>query len=205
MLTLYFVRHGETDFNRQGIVQGSGVDSELNETGQEQARAFHSYYKHIPFERLYASKLKRTHQTLAPWTSGGHQFLVDQGLNELNWGVHEGIRPTPDHKVEFRETLRRWGLGHLNDKVQRGESPVEAWSRAESFFTRLRKDPANHPLLLCSHGRQLRVILSSLIDQDLRQMEKYAHDNTGLSIITIDREGIAHPELLNDTRHLRGE
>ncbi|MFM8374363.1 MAG: histidine phosphatase family protein, partial [Bacteroidota bacterium] len=37
---VYFIRHGETDFNRQGIIQGRGVDSDLNETGRQQARAF---------------------------------------------------------------------------------------------------------------------------------------------------------------------
>ena len=38
--TIYLIRHGETDFNRQGIVQGSGVDSDLNELGLAQAEAF---------------------------------------------------------------------------------------------------------------------------------------------------------------------
>ncbi|HYG15236.1 MAG TPA: histidine phosphatase family protein, partial [Bacteroidia bacterium] len=38
--TIYLVRHGETEFNRMGIVQGSGVDSELNETGRKQADLF---------------------------------------------------------------------------------------------------------------------------------------------------------------------
>ena len=37
--TIYLLRHGETRYNREGIVQGSGVDSELNQLGAEQARA----------------------------------------------------------------------------------------------------------------------------------------------------------------------
>jgi probable phosphoglycerate mutase len=38
--TIYLIRHGETDYNRRGVVQGSGVDSDLNEMGQAQATAF---------------------------------------------------------------------------------------------------------------------------------------------------------------------
>lgn len=42
---IYILRHGETDYNRRGIVQGSGVDAELNEYGRLQAEAFFRYYR----------------------------------------------------------------------------------------------------------------------------------------------------------------
>lgn len=202
MITLYFVRHGQTDFNKRGIVQGSGVDSELNDLGRLQATAFFRHYRKVRFEGVYASLLQRTHQTLSPWAEQGYSFVKHPGLNELNWGIHEGIQPTPEQHRQFRATLQRWADGDLAAKVERGESPLEAWNRAEGLFRQLRRDYLNHNLLLCSHGRQLRVVLSSLIDGDLRHMEKYAHQNTGLTIVKIDREGKAHLELLNDTRHL---
>jgi len=41
--TIYFIRHGETEYNKLGIVQGSGVDSELNENGRAQAQAFYNH------------------------------------------------------------------------------------------------------------------------------------------------------------------
>ena len=49
--TIYLIRHGETEFNRMGIVQGSGIDSDLNETGILQARAFFETYRHITFNK----------------------------------------------------------------------------------------------------------------------------------------------------------
>ena len=58
--TIYIIRHGETDYNRQGIIQGSGVDSDLNETGRIQAEKFFKAYHHIPFDKVYTSELKRT-------------------------------------------------------------------------------------------------------------------------------------------------
>ena len=52
---IYIVRHGQTDLNAQGIVQGKGVDAPLNELGQKQANAFYEAYKHVPFDALYSS------------------------------------------------------------------------------------------------------------------------------------------------------
>lgn len=49
---IYIVRHGQTDYNLKGIVQGSGVDASLNDTGREQAAAFHKAYGNYPFDRV---------------------------------------------------------------------------------------------------------------------------------------------------------
>jgi probable phosphoglycerate mutase len=42
---IYIIRHGETDFNKLGIVQGSGIDSDLNPRGVQQAANFYAFYK----------------------------------------------------------------------------------------------------------------------------------------------------------------
>ena len=61
---IYLIRHGQTDFNVQGIVQGSGVDSSLNAAGYEQASRFFAAYKHLPFDKVYTSTLQRTQQSV---------------------------------------------------------------------------------------------------------------------------------------------
>jgi len=68
---IYIVRHGETDFNRKGIVQGGGVDAPLNELGRQQAQAFYDIYKDVLFEIVLTSKLQRTHQTVQPFLEMG--------------------------------------------------------------------------------------------------------------------------------------
>ena len=50
--TFYFIRHGQTDLNLKGIVQGRGVDSPLNDNGFKQAQAFYDAYKDIPFDKI---------------------------------------------------------------------------------------------------------------------------------------------------------
>ena len=202
MLTLYFFRHGETDYNRRGVVQGRGIDSDLNAEGQEQARAFHAYYRHLRFDAVWASMLRRTHQTLAPWLAEGYALQTHPGLDEFSWGVHEGRNPDVEQRHEFRDMLRRWSVGELDVRVQGGESPLEAWARAQPLFEDLLAQPGDQTLLLCSHGRQLRVILSNLLGEDMRQMERFQHHNTALTIVRLSAIGAGELLLLNSTAHL---
>ena len=69
---IYLLRHGQTDFNVQGIVQGSGVNSDLNERGRWQAERFWQAYQDMPFARVYTSALKRTQQSV--------QHFIDKGI-----------------------------------------------------------------------------------------------------------------------------
>ena len=57
---MYIIRHGETNYNKLGIVQGSGVDTDINEKGEAQADAFYQAYKHIPFQQIFV-KIGRAH------------------------------------------------------------------------------------------------------------------------------------------------
>ena len=52
---IFILRHAETDFNKRGVVQGSGIDAPLNDTGKAQARAFYTRYKNYPFDKIYIS------------------------------------------------------------------------------------------------------------------------------------------------------
>ena len=69
---IYIIRHGQTDFNLKNIVQGSGVDSSLNERGIAQASAFFDAYQHIKFDKVYTSVLQRTGQSV--------QRFIDLGI-----------------------------------------------------------------------------------------------------------------------------
>ncbi|MEO1451599.1 MAG: histidine phosphatase family protein, partial [Bacteroidota bacterium] len=181
-----------------------GVDSSLNETGRQQAAAFHRYYREQRrFDATYVSRLVRTHQTMAPWTEQDQYDLIpNQGLNEFSWGVHEGVAPTAEQKADFQDILQAWSGGELERRVPQGETPVEAWDRAKDFFQTIIQRHQDQHVLLCSHGRQLRVILSNLIDGDMVHMEKYKHHNTGFTVLELHPGGIPELKLLNDVRHL---
>lgn len=203
MMKLYFVRHGQTDYNLQQIVQGGGIDSDLNATGRAQAQAFYDAYKHLQFDAVYASTLKRTHQTLAPWQEiGGYDFKKEAGLREFGWGIHEGKKPTPAEAANFQNILKRWMEGDVQATVEQGETLQQAWQRAEPFMRQLPEQHLDQQVLLCSHGRQLRILLCNLLQVELKEMERFKHDNTGLSVIHWHPDGSRELVSLNDTSHL---
>ena len=80
--------------------------------------------------------------------------------------------------------------GELDNKFERGESPNEMVIRLVEGF----KYIISHNLervLLCIHGRALRILLSEVLDKDLTKMDKYPHSNTGLYIMKyVDEENV---------------
>ena len=202
-MKIYLIRHGETDFNRQGIVQGSGVDSDLNQLGREQAQAFFEKYKEVQFDALYVSNLKRTHQTLQPWVDKfGHRLNIEPDLTELSWGVLEGKAPTPEQLAEFGQLKLDWQNGLLDRKIEGGESPQECHNRLQRVLEKMRSLHTGQTILVCTHGRTSRVLLSGIVSDGMHDMERFDHSNTGLNILNCDEQGHFTAETINDTAHL---
>ncbi len=199
--TIYLIRHGETDFNRLGIVQGSGVDTSLNGTGQNQARAFFEHYKHIPFDKIYISSLQRTRQTVAPFLELPIPLEVIPELNEINWGVIEGATPTPESSQMFLDMLEAWRAGNLDQSVEGGESPNELYTRQQRGLQMMMERADEHCILICMHGRALRSFLCLLTGTPLKEMDCFGHSNVCLYILQQHETGF-HVVVNNDTAHL---
>lgn len=198
--SVYIVRHGETDFNRQGIVQGSGVDSSLNELGRRQARAFYEFYKNEPFEAVLTSRLRRTHETMSHFIESGLPWEQFEEINEMNWGLHEGKPANKAMQEEYKIVKTAWGRGEYGARLGGGESAAELQVRLHRFITHLRKRPEQH-LLICSHGRTMCALVTLLQELPLKEMNRFTHHNTG--VWKTQYNGVLFTfELENDTRHL---
>ena len=86
----YIIRHGETEYNRRGMVQGGSIDAPLNQTGKDQAWDFFMAYKNVGFDKIYHSTLIRTKQTIEPFIPRGIITEEAEALDEMNFGVYEG-------------------------------------------------------------------------------------------------------------------
>ena len=144
--TIYFIRHGETDFNQKGIIQGSGVDSDLNEKGREQAQAFFDYYKNVDFDLLICSALKRSYQTIAPFIELGIPLKRFAEINEMNWGIFEGKPHSPEMKAIYADMISQWGTGNFDARIEAGESARELSDRLIAFLEVLKKMPEKKKL-----------------------------------------------------------
>ncbi len=201
-MLLYLIRHGQTDYNIQGIVQGGGIDSDLNAKGRAQAEAFYAHYHQTRFDAVYVSSLKRTYQTLAPWEESGYQLQADPAIDEFRWGWMEGKKPTPEMNEEFTQLKADWAAGQFHRKIRGGESPEEAWNRIQPFFERVAKAHQGQRILVCSHGRTSRIVLSQLLGYGMDQMSKFSHSNTGLNVLRFYPNGKVQAEKINDVTHL---
>lgn len=199
MKQLYLIRHGETDFNRRGIVQGKGVNSSLNEIGRDQAKKFHDAYKEEGFDRIYISTLQRTLESIEPFTGGAIPVERHEGLDEISWGIHEG-QESGDSFKDFHNLLKTWKAGDIHARIQDGESPYEVQQRQLIFLDYLRQTK-DHRILLCSHGRSMRILLCTLLGEPLQYMDRFPHHNLCLYRLNWNGE-TATIDLFNDLTHL---
>ncbi len=198
--TIYLIRHGQTDYNLRGIVQGSGIDSDLNAYGRDQAKAFYNAYKHIEFNYIFTSQLKRTWQSVDPFVQQGYSLTKLPALNEINWGVFEGRVATPESKVEFRKVVQSWRDGQVHIPIEGGESPLDMYERQKPGWDIIRSSEFTNALI-CMHGRAMRSFLSLMLDTPLTEMDQYNHSNLCLYVIRLEGE-IARLVRKNDVAHL---
>ena len=200
--TLYIVRHGQTDLNKQGIVQGRGRDTDLNEEGRRQAQQFFDAYKQIPFDKIYISELKRTQQSIQPFIDKGIPYEKLAGLDELAWGILEGQPSTPENKNAFLKLMRAWLDGELDTKFEGGESPNEVEVRQREALQSIMSHPEEKEVLICMHGRALRLFLCILLNKPLTEMENFPHQNLVLYKVTWDGEKYEIVDF-NNAQHLK--
>ncbi|OGX89697.1 histidine phosphatase family protein [Hymenobacter coccineus] len=175
--TIFLLRHGQTDFNVQSIVQGSGVDSDLNDTGRRQAAQFFAAYGHVPFAKVYTSALRRTRQSVQGFLDLGLPHEAHTALNEISWGRREGTRITVAEDAEYRATLAAWAAGDDSARLEGGESPAEVAARQRPFIELLKARADEETVLVCLHGRALRVLLCQLLHYPLSCMDGFEHSN----------------------------
>lgn len=181
--TFYFIRHGQTDLNLRGIVQGRGVNSPLNENGFKQAQAFFEAYKHVPFDKIYTSTLLRTKQTVEPFVQLGIPTEELVGLDEISWGIYEGQEQNEDIMRGFDDLVRAWRNNELDAAVERGESPNALIMRQKEAIAYMLNQADEKTVLVCMHGRALRILLCHLTDISACKMDDFPHTNTALYIL----------------------
>jgi probable phosphoglycerate mutase len=173
--TIYFIRHGETDWNRDRRYQGQR-DIPLNETGRAQARrngiALRAFLPAIATAEFVASPLGRARETMEivraelGLPAGGYE--VDPRLIELSYGVWEGtlqddvMRQDPDAFASRAKDPFRW-------RPDRGESYADLLARVEGWAGSPDRDR-----VVVSHGgvsRCLRAHTLGLAPEMIPELE----------------------------------
>jgi len=198
---VYIVRHGETEANKQKIIQGH-LDTLLNSEGKRQADLVAEALKVIPFDACFSSDLRRAADT-------ADRILVHHSRVKLQaqWAMREqymGI--VQGHKLEEAKTL-------LSPERERRvedepESPEAAKKRAMAWWNETVVGTTASCVLVVSHGDWIRLLVQGLLEDKAIsaapdvQVEEYL--NTAVSIVEIER-GRASGKLLQygNVDHLR--
>jgi broad specificity phosphatase PhoE len=155
MTTLLLVRHGETDWNRDGRWQG-GSDTSLNDLGREQAQALAEQLDGS-IDVVYSSDLARARETAEIVAAElGLEVRVDPRLRERSFGSWEGLT-TSEIEDRFADSHRRWreGVGAGADDAETFE---DFSARVNDFLADVLRLHPGENVLVISHGGSIRVI-----------------------------------------------
>ncbi|MEO9872674.1 histidine phosphatase family protein [Ekhidna sp.] len=198
--TIYLLRHGETDFNKKGMVQGRGVNASLNDTGREQAKKAGNVFSKTQLDLIYTSALVRTHETVAELNTNGAPIRSHEGFDEISWGSQEGKEASYDAKNLYADTVNGWRRGELTLNVGGGESPIQVMERQRIAMEEVLETGAES-ILICMHGRAMRVLLCWLLNYPLNYMDGFPHNNCSYYVLE-NRDNSFTLKEFNQTRHL---
>lgn len=158
MTEIYLLRHGQTDANKNYIVQ-ERMDNPINTIGMEQALLTGKYLKQsgINFDLVISSPLKRAFKTAELVNHGmviSKPILIDRNLIERNFGDYDGKKITDDYYE-----LTRNGL------IPNMETDEELESRAMEVLTNIAQKHENKRLLIVTHSHLIKAILVKLIKE----------------------------------------
>lgn len=198
---IYLTRHGQTDYNLRGVVQGSGIDADLNDTGRNQAQAFYEAFKDHAFDKLYVSGLKRTHQSMQAFIDDGLKYEVLPELNEISWGIHEGVPVDQQGAAYYANMVKRWQEGDIDMAIEGGESPRQVAARMQKALKHILAQKDEEQVLICMHGRAMRVMLAVMLNYPLKSMDLFEHTNLCLYQLAYTGSSF-QVEKFNETSHL---
>jgi probable phosphoglycerate mutase len=204
MLSVTFVRHGQTDYSLANRFCGS-IDPPLNTTGVAMAEALGARLGSERWEAIYVSPRMRARQTAEPTARrSGLMLAVEDGLREIAYGEWEG-RPEAEVEQGDRERFRAWAAHPARVAPPGGETAEDIATRALAVTDAIRTRHSDGKVLVVSHKATLRVLFCALlgIDVDLFR-SRIAQKVCAISIIDFKKSGPLL-QCLGDTSHLPPE
>lgn len=156
-MRIYFTRHGETEWNKLGIIQGQ-LDSALTSEGIEMGRRLGEMSKDLNFDRVYSSDLGRAYDT-ARLICPDREIIKTPLLREIDVGSWSG-KNIKDVKVEDEVLYKKYFEDPKNYKRPDGESIHDLRDRVEKFFEEAVYPNEDENILIVTHGVTIVAIYS---------------------------------------------
>jgi broad specificity phosphatase PhoE len=189
-VTLYLLRHGQTEFSREDTFCGSGLDPELTADGLKMAHAFADAYKKTPWRGIYCSSLRRGITTAQPLCDAvGMEPHIRSEINEIAYGQWEGKTKTQVSE-EYHDDYIRWVADPAWHAPTGGETAVTIASRGMKVIEEIKAECSDGNVLLVSHKATVRIIICALLGIDVGRFRYRLVCPVGsVSVIEFSAEG----------------
>jgi probable phosphoglycerate mutase len=201
MLTLYLVRHGQTDHSRENAFCGTS-DIPLTPDGHRMAKALAEHYGHIPFKAIYASTKIRAVQTATPLAETLKlPVQKDAGLVEIAYGDWEDQSEDEVAKNQ-PELFKAWSDHPDVHGPPNGETGYQIVARASAAIERIRAAVPDGQALLVSHKATLRILICHFLGVPIGEFRRrIAMPVAAVSAVEF-KSGGPLLKFLGDTSHL---
>ena len=169
-LVLYLARHGETDWNNEGRLQGRSGDRGLNETGRIQARRLVEIFKDVPIQRIYTSPLMRARgmaDTLQSRLGIDSPVIQYEPLTEVDLGRWEGSKK--ENWPEPYQTLLHAAIGL---KVETNGGIEDRVAESNQF---IRRNEKSGHVIVSGHTLFFSAAFNSAVEQDYTNANLLEH------------------------------
>lgn len=196
-MRLILVRHGETLENRRKITQGQ-LNTQLTSEGTKQAKKVAQRLKDEYIDIAFSSDLDRALDTCYEILKfhNNTQLFKTKTLREWTKGVFEG-----KSSIEKDKSMKNSTTSFYKWSPKGGESLTDVWKRVISFLEKIKKEYPNKTVLISTHGKPIRCIISHLQNKTIETINEHNVKNTAISIININDNKVEF-EVLNCTEHL---
>lgn len=163
MTKLYIVRHGQSQANAKGILQGSKIDTPLTTKGIDQARATKEALATINFSKVVASPLLRAAQTASIIAGFDKTITFDPRLVEYDYGHWDGMLEADVWSKYPQYFDAKHNLLPNSWEQSGGDSYDEVKAKIAELFAELVKKYPNDSVLIVSHGFTIKLMLDYVL------------------------------------------
>lgn len=202
-MLIYMTRHGETEWNKEGRMQG-WKNSDLTEKGIENAKRLGEKLQSVSIDKIYCSPSGRTKET-AECIKGNRSIDIEiiEDLKEMGFGLWEGMEFEVIKEKYEDQHHKLWKSPHLYEPVE-GESFNELFARVRRALKAI-VDEDKDTVLIVTHAAVLKTIYAIVKDYSLELFwsEPFMYD-TNLSILEY-KDGVYRFLLEADMSHIEKE
>jgi len=186
MLEIYIARHGQTEWNQEGRLQG-WLNSALTLKGIESAKELGEKIKTITFDAFYSSPSPRAYETLEiALNASKDQFCLDDRLKEMGLGNWQG-KLADEIKEEYASVYYDYFYNPESFELEGAENYYDLKQRVSHFLKEITKTHycanKHKKILVITHGVTLMMMRLLFNEGEIRELSQYGvSDNAKLHV-----------------------